>query len=140
MARSICAAPCNCEPTCSSLICHTITKQNLRYVCVHRRMVSHYTQRRKPRKMDKNGFYPSSRIVNDHVTEYRFAGELMNAALPLRKNKKTKMAQEKTHENPRSNFYTFPDNFGKKSTFPGKKANFPRKNSFLSAKILTTFF
>jgi len=90
--------------------------------------------------MDKNGFYPSSRIVNDHVTEYRFAGELMNAALPLRKNKKTKMAQEKTHENPRSNFYTFPDNFGKKSTFPGKKANFPRKNSFLSAKILTTFF
>src|SRR6218665_3774030 len=44
------------------------------------------------------------------------------------------MGQYKTQENPRSNFYTFPYNFWKKSTFPGKKPTFAEKNSFLSAK------
>src|SRR6218665_1292292 len=44
------------------------------------------------------------------------------------------MGQYKTQENPRSNFYTFPYNFWKKSTFPGKKPTFPEKNSFLSSK------
>src|SRR6218665_4179424 len=41
---------------------------------------------------------------------------------------------KKNQENPRSNFYAFPYNFGKKSTFPGKKPTFHEKNSFLSAK------
>src|SRR6218665_3884865 len=43
-------------------------------------------------------------------------------------------ANKKNQENPRSNFYTFPYNFWKKLTFPGKKPTFPEKNSFLSAK------
>src|SRR6218665_227907 len=47
---------------------------------------------------------------------------------------------KKNQENPRSNFYTFPYNFRKKSTVPRKKSTFPEKNSFLSAKNSDDFF
>src|SRR6218665_192569 len=47
---------------------------------------------------------------------------------------------KKNQENPRSNFYAFPYNFRKKSTFPEKKSTFPEKIPFYPQKILTTFF